>query len=210
MRRFVIVLAVAALAVGMIALPSAANNEPTPDDIVFASGETTFGAVMARTGEPAGNFVPLPFLRPGWEHLFPGWQHLMDPDYNRCTVVSATLTWIEQHTYELATHEECPLFPPRYKTWDVRITPGGAVKMTNKYPPPLVNGKHWLVERTGCELNGTFRMYHGHFDGEHLYAASHFHGICDGGTVWGNAHHDVGHEDGPIHATFDISLYVGD
>ncbi len=203
MRRFVIVFAVAALAVAIVALPSAAKDKPLPDDVVFTGGVSTFGAVVARTGEFAGSHVPL------WNPASP-WQHLMDPNFNKCNVTSATLTWIRKNTAELVTVEMCPLFGERIKTWDVHITPGGALKMTNKNPLPLVDGKHWLVERTGCELNGTFPMYHGHFDGEHLYAATHFHGICDGGTMWGNAHHGIGQEDGPLHATFDYLLRVND
>ena len=66
-----------------------------------------------------------------------------------------------------------------------------------------------VAEHTGCKVNGTFPVYHGRFDGESLTAASHFHGICDGGTMWGPLF-GVSEDGGPLHVTFAIELQVVD
>jgi hypothetical protein len=59
---------------------------------------------------------------------------------------------------------------------------------------------------TGCSINGTFPIYHGHFDGERLYAATHYNSICDGGFAWSKF--GIGAEDGPIHVTYEFDLRV--
>ena len=59
---------------------------------------------------------------------------------------------------------------------------------------------------TGCDLNGTYPIYHGHFDGKHFYAATHYNGICDGGFGWKNF--GITEESGPIHVTYEFILDV--
>ncbi|MEN8165785.1 MAG: hypothetical protein ABFS37_16770 [Acidobacteriota bacterium] len=202
MRRWMIVLVIAALAVAIVALPSAAKERDLPDPINL-EGYVAYGAIEARTGEYAGGPVLWPVPVP--------WDHLMDPAYNRCAVASATLTWIEKNTALLDTVELCPpwrgpLPSPTEHHKIVHITHGGAVKMSPA-PGPVM----WpmLPKMTGCDLNGTFPIYHGHFDGEHFYAAAHYNSICDGGTGWSKF--GISAESGPIHVTYEFSLdVVGD
>ena len=86
----------------------------------------------------------------------------------------------------------------------VHITKGGAVKMS----PGDLYPTFWqkISTMTGCGVNGTFPIYHGHFDGERLFATAHYHGPCDGGTGWTNF--GIGLEDGPIHVTYTFDLLV--
>jgi len=215
MRRWMIVLAIAGLFVALVAAPGAAKKDSLKDmPVLEGSGETTFGAVEVWTGDPAGDWIRHPIsheLVPGPIKGIAGWYALMDPEHNRCDVSEATLEWTGKTTAVLETWEvNCPLFPPRHHTRIAHITPGGAVTLSgdpNPAYPPDDEGNHWLVKRSGCELNGTFPVYHGTYDFEsrHLYAETHFHGICDGGTAWGYMF-GIGKEDGPLHATFTIDI----
>lgn len=110
----------------------------------------------------------------------------MDPEFNRCAVTSATLTWTDKNTALLDTVEVCPVWrgslpAPKAHHKIVHITRGGALKMTPNPDFPVM----WpmVPKITGCDLNGTFPIYHGHFDGEHFDAATHYDSICDGGMV---------------------------
>ncbi|MDJ0955048.1 MAG: hypothetical protein QNJ81_15320 [Acidimicrobiia bacterium] len=207
MRRWMIVLMVASLFVAFAAAPGSADKKELPEEVHFTSGYVAYGAVEAWTGDYAGD-VKKPFMKGDWDQL-------MDPNFNRCLIVGATLTWVDKNTAVLMTDEDCrargPL-PPRpapdglvHHHKIVHITNGGAVKMT-----PGPDSETWKIvpEVTGCGVNGTFPVYHGRFDGEHLYATSHYHGPCDGGSVWTNF--GIGLEDGPIHVTYEFSLHVGD
>ncbi len=108
----------------------------------------------------------------------------MDPTYNRCAVAEATLTWVDKNTALPDTVEVCPLWrgllpAPREHHKIAHITRGGAVKMSPTPDFPVM----WPMVpiNTGCDLNGTFPIYHGHFDGERFYPSSHYDSICDGG-----------------------------
>jgi len=123
------------------------------------------------------------------------------------------LTWTGKNTAELDTVEVCPSWrcpepgkmcipSPQAHHKIVHVTHGGAVKMSPNPDYPVM----WpmLPGMTGCDLNGTFPIYHGHFDGDHFYAAAHYNSICDGGTGWINF--GISEEDGPIHVTYEFSL----
>jgi hypothetical protein len=204
MRRWLIVLTIAGLFVALIAAPGAAKKKALPDPINF-EGYVAYGAIEARTGEYAGGPVPWA-VKAGVP-----WYHLMDPTYNRCAVTSATLTWIGKNTALLDTVEECPEWrgpipSPKAHHKIVHITRGGAVKMsTNTAFPPFITPKV-LSAMTGCDLNGTFPIYHGRFDGRYLQATSHYNSICDGGFGWSNF--GISAEDGPIHVTYEFNLHV--
>jgi hypothetical protein len=154
---------------------------------------TTFGAIEARTGDHAGT--------PGF---LPGWDHFMDPAFNRCDVIDATLTMTGEHTAVLETWELClsaaPMPPPRLTEWNVDITPSGRIKMQARVDEDV------RPMMTGCDMNGPYPVYRGSFDGESLHAATHFHGICDGGVFWSSF--GITKDIGPIHATFTVELDV--
>lgn len=57
MRRWMIVSTIPALAVALVALPSAAKEKTLPDPINF-DAYVAYGAIEARTGEFAGGPVP--------------------------------------------------------------------------------------------------------------------------------------------------------
>lgn len=203
MRRWLVVFAVAALAVTVVALPSSAEDKSFPDPVEFTSGTVRYGAIEARTGEYAGE---VGFNIGG----VPGWNSLMDPNYNMCLVEQATLTWIGKNTAELLIHEDCSprgMLPgPEGHKKLVHITNGGALKMS-----PLQYSNHPMLwskvpMMTGCDLNGTFPIYHGHFKNGRLYASAHYNSICDGGTVWSNF--GISAEDGPIHVTYEFELFT--
>ena len=209
MRRWLTVLTVAALAVALVALPGAAKEKPLPDKVVFAEGEFRLGAVEARTGDHAGYLGPKAAIGG-----VAGWTNFMDPNYNYCKVTKATLTWTGKNTAELETYEDCsprgklgsPYPPPQTgHVKIVHITKGGALKMA---PGPGQETWKKVPFLTGCSINGTFPIYHGHFDGERLYAATHYNSICDGGFAWSNF--GIGAEDGPIHVTYEFDLRVSD
>jgi hypothetical protein len=110
------------------------------------------------------------------------------------------------HTGVLTTVEQCLaaaiIEPPRAPvSWDVHISSAGILKMEPRFDMPDVRP---MV--TGCGMNGTYPVHHGRFDGSHLYAATEFHGICDGGLFWGEFGIDAA--DGPLHATFEVILDV--
>lgn len=205
MRRWLIVLTVAALAVTLVSMPSSAKENPLPDTVEFTDGEVRYGAIVTRTGEYAGDTVPAP-LRPTWDAI--GWEHLMDPNFNKCRVTRGSLTWIDKNTALLETFEDCtarlPLPGPTSHHKIVHITKGGALKMSPDWSYPTMWDK--VPSLTGCDLNGTFPIYHGHFDGERLYASAHYNGFCDGGTAWSKF--GVGAEDGPIHVTYEFELFT--
>jgi hypothetical protein len=98
--------------------------------------------------------------------------------------------------------DECDGY--RIETWDVKLTHGGAVKMSQ---PGGAETLVLIAEHTGCRLNGTAPVYHGHFDGTHFNAVMHFHGACDGGTFWSPLF-GVSEAMGPLHVTFIIDLTV--
>jgi hypothetical protein len=208
-----IVLCVAALAVAVLALPGGAKEKPLPDQVVL-EGVWRLGAVEARTGEYAGDSGPFP---EGYIGKVPGWANFMDPKYNYCDT-TVTLTWIGKNTARLVQQDDvvkgtdgvwrCPTRgtlpapkPGGVHERIVHITKGGALKMA-----PI--GEFWknVPALTGCDLNGTFPVYHGHFDGETLTATSHLHSFCDGGTAWSKF--GIGAEDGPIHLTYELDLQV--
>lgn len=113
----------------------------------------------------------------------------------------AELAFGEGHDVVLTTTETC-FAPPRVLVWTGTITPGGAVKLDG----PAGTGEE-VAGHTGCTMSGTFPTYHGHFDGESLSASGHFHGLCDGGTVWGPL---MGYPEdaGPVYAEFGFELTV--
>lgn len=110
----------------------------------------------------------------------------------------------DRHSAVLETTESClsavTLAPPRLTAWDVDISSGGRVKMEARVDNDI------RPELTGCAMNGTYPVYHGSFDGEFFYAATHFHGICDGGLFWGMF--GINKDIGPLHATFTVELDV--
>ena len=217
MRRWMIVLCVAALAVAVLALPGGAKEKPSPERVVVLEGVWRLGAVEARTGDYAGYFKPTDdFVGIGGE---PGWFNFMDPKYNYCNT-TVTLTWTGKNTATLVQRDD--VVEVKEDVWRcvdsrgtmpapkpggvheriVHITKGGALKTA-----PV--GEFWkkVPALTGCDLNGTFPAYHGHFDGETLKATSHLHSFCGGeGTAWGNF--GIGPEDGPIHLTYELDLRV--
>lgn len=177
------------------AMTAPAGGAEDSNDVYSLTGLTTYGAVETRTGEYAGD--------PGF---LPGWDHLMDPAYNRCKVVFSTLEMTGKHTGVLTTVEQClaalPVEPPRPPVaWDVHISTSGILRMQ-----PQVNDVEELRAITGCGMNGLYPVYRGHFDGESLYAATDFHGICDGGLFWGDF--GISKDVGPLHATFEVILDV--
>ncbi len=206
MRRWMIVLTIVGLALALAALPGAAKGKHQPGDVVeFTSGEIRYGATEARTGEYAG-CITLP--DGSCKTLFgkPGWTHLMDPHFNKCFVEEGTtLTWMSKNTAILVTAEDCsPRFPlpgPSSHVKIVHITPGGALKMS-----PGQGFWMKVPGLTGCDLNGTFPIYHGRFDGKHLHATSHYNSICDEGTAW--QMFGISAADGPFHVTYEFDLYV--
>lgn len=214
MRRLLIVLCVAALAVAVLALPGAAKEKPLPDPVFFAEGEFRLGAVEARTGEYAGDSGPFP---EGYIGGVPGWFNFMDPERNYCNA-TGTLEWIGKNTAILTQYDDvvmgsdgvnrCPTRgvlpapkPDGIHERIVHITKSGSLKT---YPTT----DFWknVPALTGCALNGTFPVYHGSFDGETLRMTSHFHSFCDGGTAWSKFNIDA--EDGPIHVTYELELRV--
>lgn len=207
MRRRMIVLTAATLFVVLAAAPGIAEPDkelPEPVDFV---GSVHYGAIEARTGEYAGDTVPPPLAAGPWGSV--GWEQLMDPAFNYCNV-EGTLTWTDKNTALLETVETCPpwrvIFGPTEHHKVVHITKGGAIKMTPS--PDYPTNWQKLPEWTGCDLNGTFPVYHGYFDGEHLYASAHYNSLCDGGTRW--VKFGIGLEDGPIHITYYFDLDVVD
>ncbi len=212
-RRWMIVLCVAALAVAVLALPGGAKEKPSPERVVVLEGVWRLGAVEARTGDYAGDSGPFP---EGLIGLVGGWTNFMDPTYNYCNT-TVTLTWTGKNTAKMVQQDEvrssdgkiCPTRgklpapkPGGVHERTVHITKGGALKTA-----PV--GEFWknVPALTGCDLNGTFPAYHGHFDGETLKATSHLHSFCGGeDTAWGNF--GIGPEDGPIHLTYELDLQV--
>ena len=201
----------AALAVAVVAVPGGAKEKEHPDPVSLV-GEVRYGAIEARTGEYAGDCAPRPGLgcvEGATIFGIPGWYNLMDPNYNKCTVTAGTLTWTGKNTAELKTTEDCsargnlPAPPGHHKI--LHITTGGALKMS---PGPGQMLWTQVPTLTGCSVNGTFPIYHGHFDGERLYATAHYTSICDGGTAW--SMFGIGAEDGPIHVTYEFDLEVVD
>lgn len=193
MKRLVPTVILAMLLVGLIATPGAAKKVDLPEEPIALAGVTTFGAIEARTGEYAGD--------PGF---LPGWDHFMDPAFNRCDVIEASLEMTGKHSAVLETWELClsaaPMPPPRLTVWDVDISSGGRVKMEARIDNDPRPGL------TGCAMNGTYPVYRGSFDGKSFYAATHFHGICDGGEFWGLF--GINKDIGPLHATFTVELDV--
>jgi hypothetical protein len=192
-KRLAPIVILAMLMVALIAPPGAAQKVDLPEEPIALAGVTTFGAIEARTGEYAGD--------PGF---LPGWDHFLDPAFNRCDVIEASLEMTGKHSAVLETWELClsaaPMPPPRLTVWDVDISSGGQVKMEARYE------YDYRPEFTGCAMNGTYPVYHGSFDGESFYAATQFHGICDGGLFWGDF--GINEEIGPLHATFTVELDV--
>jgi hypothetical protein len=209
MRRLMLGLAIVLLLVLAAPVASAAPGNakdkglPEPVELV---GEVRYGAIEARTGEWAGD-CSIRFGEGNTCFGVPGWVNLMDPGFNKCTA-TGTLTWIDKNTAKLVTSESCasPILPKGH-TKTVKITNGGAVKMLK---PEVSDETMWwkVPVLTGCDINGTFPVYHGHFDGEDFYASAHYNSICEGGTVWGLFGIDA--EDGPIHVTYEFDLQVVD
>jgi hypothetical protein len=166
------------------AAPASANSTAT------LSGDTTYAAIEARTGEYAGH----PDV---WG---PGGA-FMDPAFNRCTA-EATLEMTDRNTAELRLVETCFGMERPADVFDVHLTPSGIVKMTPRSPADYAAG---TAAATGCALNGPYPTYHGTFDGTHLSVSSEFHGLCDGGFFWG-PFGGITTDNGPIHASFGIDL----
>lgn len=114
----------------------------------------------------------------------------------------AELVFGEGHAVTLTTTETC-FDPPRILVWEGMMTPGGAVK----FDAPEGTGTE-VAEHTGCTMSGTFPTYHGHFDGASLSASGHFHGLCDGGSVWGPLMGFPLDDPGPVNAEFGFALTV--
>ena len=148
---------------------------------ISLTGRTTFAGYYSVSGEVVSD--------PSWNFL----------------EADAVLTFEGGNNVVLHVTEYFP--PPmddRISEWVGKLTPGGVVKLNAP--------DDWIAtvaEHTGCKVNGTFPVYHGRFDGEWLNAASDFHGIFDGGILWG-PFFGVSEEGGPLHVTFAIELQVVD
>ena len=114
----------------------------------------------------------------------------------------AVLVFGDGNHAALTTTETC-FAPPRVIVWTGSVTPGGAVKLAA--PASEADG---VAEHTGCTISGTFPVYHGHFDGEVLYASGHFHGLCDGGTIWGPVMEFPLDDPGPVNVEFGFVFTV--
>ena len=181
------------LVVGLALMAAAAWSAPaSADSPVALSGDTTYAAIEARTGEYAGN---PDFWGPG--------NAFMDPAFNRCTA-EATLQMTGRNAAILTMVETCfgRVDPPDF--FDVHLTPSGIVKMTPQDPEGYAAG---TAAATGCALNGPYPTYHGTFDGTRFSVSSEFHGLCDGGFFWG-PFGGITTDNGPIHASFGIDLSV--
>jgi hypothetical protein len=129
------------------------------------------------------------------------------PDQN-FLLAEATLT-VDGKEVVLTMTEFFPTDPPsplRTLNWLGTLTPGGVLKLEPEGADAEIAG---IEEHTGCTDSGTLLVYHGRFDGQSLYAATHFHGLCDGGTMWGPVF-GVSEDQGPLHVTFTIELEVVD
>lgn len=144
-------------------------------------------------------------------------------DYNYCEA-SAVLTQTGRTTYELAL-SECGF---RDSTWELAITPGGAVSGIGW--PEDEGPEAEVALHTGCNVtHGTFPVFRGTWDGTRLQAYTHFNGRCDGGTFWGDPlfwdgwdgipgvedpdgilDDGVTWDDGPAHVTFGLELAAAD
>jgi hypothetical protein len=124
----------------------------------------------------------------------------------RCPA-EATLTFGDGHDIALEVTELGDCGGRTYTMYGT-MTPSGALKFNiPEFFVPLI------MEHTGCTPSGTFPVYHGKFDGESLSAVTHFHGLCDGGTVWsipGFSNNGVPFPDEPVpvHTTFGFELTV--
>jgi hypothetical protein len=173
----------------LVALPASA----TADDgaVSFTAGRTTFHAVASHTGE-----------------------QMIPPMFAACDVVGASLDLQSMQWGTLEVTEAC--FGGgfvRTQVFDIKVTPGGAVKIW--HPAAAFEG---MMVATGCDVfQGSFPVYHGHFDGTTLRAESYWHDVCDGGFVWDGAppwfgmYPDWGAIDastGPVHVLHGITLHV--
>lgn len=147
-----------------------------PGMTVELEGRTTFSAYASRTGEE--------MIQPPFDHL----------------PAEGTLTFTgNNHAVTLEIHEEFA-GPPwsRTRVFTGTMTPSGQVKLA--WPP---GDFPQAREHTGCHLPPNLH-YHGFFDGDHFYAATEFHSLCDGGTMWSGF--GVSLDTGPLHVTFGIDL----
>jgi hypothetical protein len=151
------------------------------DGPVSFTGRTTFGAYYSVSGEV-----------------------FQDPAVNYLDTV-AELSFEGGNNVLLTMTESFP-FPPyaelRTLEWAGKLTPGGVLKLE----PEGADDQVAEIElHTGCTASGTLPVWHGWFDGQSLYAAAHFHGLCDSGTFW-----PTSREAGPLHVMFTIELEVDD
>jgi hypothetical protein len=114
----------------------------------------------------------------------------------------AVLVFGDGNHAELTTTETC-FATPRVIVWTGSVAPGGAVKLAG--PESEADA---VAEHTGCTISGTFPVYHGYFDGEVLSASGHFHGLCDGGTIWGPVMGFPLDDPGPVNAEFGFVFTV--
>lgn len=181
------------LAVGCNDLPTV--DSPVAPDVqpVLAASDGMGGLLFDSPVELAGRTTfAAEYLRTGF--LF------SDPAWNFCTATGVLTSTGGQNRVELVLTEDAPC--NRVRTIPGILTPGGVVKLT--WPAEDVPV---MEEHTGCQANGTYPVYHGTFDGEHLYAETHVLGICDGGTLWGPML-GVSRDMGPVKATFAIDLTI--
>jgi hypothetical protein len=161
--------------------------------VSFAAGNTTFHAVASHTGE-----------------------QMVPPMFAVCDVVEASLDLQSTQWGTLEVTEACfgGSFT-RTQVFEIKVTPGGAVKIW--HPSETLEG---MMLATGCDVfQGSFPVYHGHFDGMTLRADGSWHGTCDGGFVWDGdgspwfgMYPDwdaIDASAGPVHVLHGITLHLG-
>jgi hypothetical protein len=142
---------------------------------------------------------------------------IISPPQNACPIIEARLTRGPGFFVQLYTREDCQGGGfVRDVKWNGMLGHDGSLALqfprfaTVRYSDGTserVDVWAQVKEHTGCPLNGTFPVYHGHFDGTYLHAVGEFQGVCDGGTLWGPLF-GVSEELGPLHVDFLVSLKV--
>jgi len=189
MRRLLFIAPALFLVAACSDVPTAVPGPQLDKVDVFASGpisltgRTTFAAYYSVSGEVVSDA--------SWNFL----------------LATAELSSDGGNNVVLHMTESFPTDPPeelRTMDWVGQLTPGG--QLTLAVPGDAVDE---VQLHTGCQVNGTFPVYHGTFDGTSLSVTSHFHGLCDGGTMWGPML-GVSEDGGPLHVTFGIELEIDD
>jgi len=198
--------AVLALVVGLISLPTAYVSADSHEEPVEMSGHSFFNGELIESG-----YV------------------ISDEALNQCQA-KATLVPLEGKNYELRVGEICG-FGPRLTIWDLTISEegevGGLFHAQSLYPASEVGSvmaEIWL--HTGCMMVGDFPVLSGTWDGENLRAYTSFEGRCNGGTMWGEPEimgflsgdddpdgpvaDGLDWDDGPARMEFGIDLIVAE